>query len=142
VSVTVGPRVEFDPDHYPRLRVWDPRAGHDRYLYLHRLTAYAHGEIDSLWSDDHVHHRDSDPWHNQPGNLEGLNPTEHGQTTAARDALDDPETVGVEYGICHSCNEGRPHERLTDGAIRCVVCGHPTEGPDSGEQPDATGAEG
>jgi len=78
-SITVGPRVEFDTDHYPRIRVWDPLAGHDRYLYLHRLTAYAHREIDSLWSEDHVHHRDRDPWNNQPGNLEGLDPDDHAE---------------------------------------------------------------
>lgn len=77
VGVIVGPRLEFDPDHYPRLRVWDSRAGHDRYLYLHRLTAYAHGEIDSLWTDYHVHHLDHDRWNNQPSNLERRPPDEH-----------------------------------------------------------------
>ncbi|MDZ7729921.1 MAG: HNH endonuclease [Natrialbaceae archaeon] len=74
----VGPRVEFDVDHYPRIRVWDSRAGHDRYLYLHRLTAFAHGRLDSLWSDLHVHHLDHDGWNNSPENLEATEPAEHG----------------------------------------------------------------
>ncbi|QIO21344.1 hypothetical protein G9465_02805 [Haloarcula sp. JP-L23] len=77
VGVIFRPRVEFDLDHYPRVRVWDPNAGHDRYLYLHRLTAYAHGEIDDLWSDLHIHHVDEDRWNNQPGNLEARPPEEH-----------------------------------------------------------------
>lgn len=75
--VTVGPRVHFDPDHYPRLFVWDPEIGADRTVYLHRLTAYAHGEIDSLWSDLHVHHVNGDGWDNDPDNLEGLTRPEH-----------------------------------------------------------------
>ena len=37
-----SPRIEFDIDHYPRIRAWDTEVGHDRYLYLHRLVAYAH----------------------------------------------------------------------------------------------------
>lgn len=73
-SVTVGPRVEFDPDHYPRLRVYDARAGHDRYVYLHRLAAYAHGEISSLWDSRHVHHKNGDGWNNRPGNSKGSTP--------------------------------------------------------------------
>ena len=73
----VGPRVEFDPKHYPRLRVWDPQAGKDRYLYLHRLTAYAHGEIDDLWSSLEVHHVDHDRWNSTPENLEAREPDHH-----------------------------------------------------------------
>jgi hypothetical protein len=73
----VGPRVEFDPDHYPRIRVWDAEAGHDRYVYLHRLTAYAHGQLDALWSPLEVHHRDSDSWNSRPENLEAVTPEEH-----------------------------------------------------------------
>lgn len=74
----VGPRVEFDPDHYPRIRVWDPRAGHDRYIYLHRLTAYAHGIIDDLWEPVDVHHIDGDGWNScDPLNLERKTRDEH-----------------------------------------------------------------
>jgi len=76
-SVTVGPRVEFDPDHYPRLRVWDPRTQQDRYLYLHRLAAFASEEIDDLWTDLEVHHVDHDRWNNRPENLEARGPEPH-----------------------------------------------------------------
>jgi len=76
-SVTVGPRVEFDPDHYPRLRVWDSRAEQDRYLYLHRLAAFAHDEIDGLWSELHIHHEDHDRWNNRPENLQAVKPQSH-----------------------------------------------------------------
>lgn len=72
-----GPRIEFDPDHYPRIRVWDSSVGHDRYLYLHRLTAYAHGEIDDLWTDLEVQHADHDCWTNRPGTLEAREPLPH-----------------------------------------------------------------
>jgi len=76
-SITVGPRIEFDPDHYPRLRVWNPREGRDHYVYLHRLTAFAQGEIEDLWSECHVHHEDDDGWNNHPRNLSALDPEEH-----------------------------------------------------------------
>ncbi|MHB9287399.1 hypothetical protein ACKVMT_10230 [Halobacteriales archaeon Cl-PHB] len=74
----VGPRIEFDPDHYPRLRVWDSEAGKDRYVYLHRLTAFAHGVIDDLWAPQHVHHVDHDRWNSIPENLEARDPAKHG----------------------------------------------------------------
>lgn len=76
-QVTVGPRVEFRTDHYPRLRVWDPEKGEDRFVYLHRLYAYAHGLIDDLWAPVDVHHRDCDRWNSMPENLEGIARWEH-----------------------------------------------------------------
>lgn len=81
---TVGCRVEFQvsdgqPRHYPRIRVWDPRAGKDRYLYLHRLTLYAHGEIDDLWGEWDGHHIDGDGWNNRPENLEAVTREEHAE---------------------------------------------------------------
>jgi len=78
-SVTVGPRVEFPVDHYPRIRVWDSKRGGDRYVYLHRLTAYAHGLIDDLWSDEIVHHSNKDGWDNRVENLESMTWMEHEQ---------------------------------------------------------------
>jgi len=115
------------------------------YVAMHRLVAFGIGELDSpRWDGDarEVHHIDGIRSLNGSDNLRSLGPAEHGETTAAaRDALSARETVGVEYTTCPSCDDGRPHERLTDGALRCVVCGHPTEGPDSGEQPDARGVE-
>ena len=77
VGVIVGSRIEFDIDHYPRIRAWDSEVGHDRYLYLHGLVAYAHGEIDDLWTDLEVHHVDHDRWNNQPENLEAREPEPH-----------------------------------------------------------------
>lgn len=73
----VGPRIEFDPSHYPRIRVWDQRAGHDRYVYLHRMTAYAHGLIDDLWEEVDVHHINKDRWDNRPSNLEAVGRAYH-----------------------------------------------------------------
>lgn len=74
-SVVVGPRVEFDTAHYPRIRVWDGERDH--YLYLHRLTAYAHGLINDLWAPVDVHHVDCDGWNNDPLNLEAIPRHEH-----------------------------------------------------------------
>lgn len=79
---TVGPRVEFPPDHYPRIRVWDPRAKRDRFVYLHRCVAYAHGEVDSLFAGEdgkHVDHIDCDGWNNRPENLQGVTVEEHAE---------------------------------------------------------------
>lgn len=78
-QVTVGPRVEFRTDHYPRIRVYDPLKGQDRFVYLHRLTAYAHGLIDDLWEPVDVHHINCDGWDNMPGNLEALSRWEHAE---------------------------------------------------------------
>lgn len=71
--VNVGPRVEFAPGHYPRIRAWDSEQKQDKYLYLHRLTAYAHGIIDDLWAPVDIHHKNADGWCNlPPSNLEAL----------------------------------------------------------------------
>lgn len=99
-SVVVGPRVEFDPDHYPRIRFWDPSEQRDWYVYLHRLTEFAQGNLDSPFQDTefpvadlyadgsteylgtdpdskHVHHKDCDGWNNNPRNLEAVSVHEH-----------------------------------------------------------------
>lgn len=81
-TVTVGPRVEFDASRYVRIRAYSAELGRDCYLQLHRLTAYAHGELESPWvADDprHAHHRNSDGWDNRPSNLEARLPEEHGR---------------------------------------------------------------
>lgn len=74
-TLTVGPRLEFNPDGYVSLRA--AADNREFRLYLHRLTAYAHGDLDGL--DDHreVHHRDGDRWNNSPDNLEALEPRDH-----------------------------------------------------------------
>jgi hypothetical protein len=64
------PRLEFRTDHYPRIRVYDPDVGHDRFLYLHRCTAFAHGVIDSIFEPVDVHHSEPDKWDSRPVNLE------------------------------------------------------------------------
>jgi hypothetical protein len=82
--VTVGPRIGFDPDRYVRLRVRCPEQGKDRVVYLHRLTAYAHGKLDALrFADDprEVHHLDGDKWNNDPDNLQAREPEDHGRLT-------------------------------------------------------------
>lgn len=78
-QVTVGPRVEFRVGFYPRLRVWHSEEQRDVFLYLHRLTAYAHGYIDDLWAEVDIHHDDCDPWNNRPANLEPLERERHAQ---------------------------------------------------------------
>jgi len=76
-TTTVGPRIEFNTHGYISLRCYSE--GTEYRLYLHRLTAYAHGEIDSLDSPMHIHHLDADPWNNHPENLEALTPEQHEQ---------------------------------------------------------------
>lgn len=50
-----------------------------RPVYVHRLVAYAHGEIDGLEDDRHVHHRDGCTWVNSPENLEACEHDRHGR---------------------------------------------------------------
>jgi len=83
-TITCRPRVEFDTNGYVRLRAYDRDLGGDRYLYLHRLTAYAHGVISSPWEDRDVHHVDMDRWNNRPENLEARDPFEHRSEHLAR----------------------------------------------------------
>lgn len=93
VTVTVGPRVEFDLDRYVRIRVWDPEkgaSGGDRVYYLQRLTCYAHGKIDALRMADmedpkEIDHLDGNKWNNHPDNLEPRPPEEHGKITRDRE---------------------------------------------------------
>lgn len=74
-TATVGPRVESDTAGYVRIRCWDGEREH--YLYLHRLAAYAAGEIDALDAGEHVHHVDGDRWNNAHDNLEAVTPEAH-----------------------------------------------------------------
>ena len=48
-----------------------------RPVYVHRLVAYAHGELDSLADPRQVHHCDGCTWVNSPENLEAREPPEH-----------------------------------------------------------------
>lgn len=77
-TFTVNPRVEFDTKGHVRMRVYDDRRKGDRYLYLHRLVAYAHGKLDSVFDDSlHVHHENEDKWDNRPENLTAMEPERH-----------------------------------------------------------------
>lgn len=118
---------------YLRVDGEDSPDGSTRYVSIHRLVLYAHGRLDSPLLDQdprEVHHVDGCRSRNGPSNLDPLDPADHGSTSAAQDVLDAVETVGVEYTPCPSCSTGRPHERLADGALRCVVCRALTEDPD------------
>lgn len=81
-TVTVGPRVEFDVSRYIRIRAYSRRHEADRYVQLHRLVAWAHGELDSPFVEDdrrHADHLNGDKWDNRPSNLTGRMPDEHGR---------------------------------------------------------------
>lgn len=76
------PRIEFEPGRYVRIRYWD--GDREWYYYVHRLVAYAHGEIDDPFADETIHHRDEDRWNNRPSNLQAVEPAEHSAHHARR----------------------------------------------------------
>lgn len=49
----------------------------DGRVYIHRLVAFAHGELDHLWERRDVHHIDGCVWRNSPENLRRVMPREH-----------------------------------------------------------------
>lgn len=65
-----GVRLEFDTEGYIRYRVWEPAEERDFYLYEHRLHAYAHGVMESVFDPVDVHHVDGDTWRNTSENIE------------------------------------------------------------------------
>lgn len=108
--VTFGPRVEFRVGKYPRLRVWDSEEQRDHYLYLHRLTAYAHGEMDSLWNAKEVNHIDKDSWNNHPENLEAVTREEHEQKEPHVSNLKEvAHPPGTDTGDSPGMREVQPH---------------------------------
>jgi len=129
--VTPDVHLDVHPKGYRLLRVETSDGRY--YVAEHRLVAFAHCGLDSpFFAEDsrEVHHIDGAPESNHPANLEPLTSKEHGETTRAADLNGLKEAEGVEYLTCPNCDEGRPHHRLTDGTLRCVVCRHPTDGPD------------
>ena len=114
---------------YRYIRVDEPEVPEEDapvYVAVHRLVALSEGLLDGLREEQdsrEVHHVDGVRSRNSESNLDGLSPGEHGSTTrAAQDAREAPHVVGVEWGMCGSCSEGRPHERHESGSRRCVVC--------------------
>lgn len=75
-TITCRPRIEFNTEGYVRIRAYTAEHG-SACLYLHRLTAYAHGVLAEPWEERDVHHADHDRWNNRPENLEAREPTEH-----------------------------------------------------------------
>lgn len=71
---------ETRADGYERWRATDPD-GTRRAVYVHQLTAIAHGaDPHRVFSDGEfqVHHRDRVRWNNGPDNLELVHTVEHG----------------------------------------------------------------
>lgn len=73
-------RIEFRPGEYPRVRFCVD--GHEGCVYLHRLVAFADGKLPHLWSYHDVHHKDADPWNNNPDNLDAMPRWEHADREA------------------------------------------------------------
>jgi hypothetical protein len=145
-TVTVGPRVEFDTAGYVRLRHFDGEREH--YLYLHRLAAYAAGELDSLDAAEHVHHVDGDRWNNHPENLEALDPATHDSrhghaivtdggtaehpspfvTRRPIDASETPDRSGrADRPRCRECGAFLASDQTTED------CEHPAHQPTDGD---------
>ena len=55
-----------------------------RFISLHRLKAFACGDIDSLSDPREVDHIDRCPGHNSETNLQALDPVTHGRVTRDR----------------------------------------------------------
>lgn len=65
------------PDGRERVRFYDSQEGRERYVFLYRLTAVAHGKLDSLADRRHIHHINGVPWDDRPENLEAVEPADH-----------------------------------------------------------------
>lgn len=68
--------IESRPsDGRERIRVYHD--GRERYVYLYRLTAVAHGILEGLGDDRIVHHENGIPWDDRPANLEAYPAEDH-----------------------------------------------------------------
>lgn len=61
--------------------------GSDDTVYIHRLLYVAEHGFEALPPEYEVHHRDSIPWHNVPGNLEAVEPEAHSRHHLHGDSL-------------------------------------------------------
>ena len=68
---------------YVRCRV----DGADDTVYIHRLLYVAEHGLDALPVAYEVHHIDSIPWHNVPGNLKAVEPEAHSRHHLHGDSL-------------------------------------------------------
>lgn len=118
-SFTVGPRVEFSLDHYPRIRVSE--RGREWYVYLHRLTAFAHGELDALDDGRHVHHVDGDRWNNSPENLEAVASHEHDELHE-HTVIADGGKIDSEFCAACTFRVAREDRKVVDGMIYHRQC--------------------
>ena len=55
-----------------------------RFLAVHRLAAYAWGDLDGLDDPREVDHLDAVPCHNSEANLDAVEPEDHGRRTRRR----------------------------------------------------------
>lgn len=70
---------KYTPGDYEYIKTQDEK-GNKRFFPLHRLVAYAHGELDgeSVFDYDTViHHKDEITWNNSPNNLVSMARSEH-----------------------------------------------------------------
>jgi hypothetical protein len=61
--------------------------GADDTVYIHRLLYVAEHGLEALPPNFEVHHLDSIPWHNVPGNLEAVEPEAHSRHHLHGDSL-------------------------------------------------------
>lgn len=74
----------LNKDGYEMLTVPGEPLRESARISHHRLIAYAHGELASVYQPLEVDHKISVPWLNAAVNLEAVGPIEHGKRTARR----------------------------------------------------------
>ena len=85
VSVSDAPSLQSTGEGYEYVRC---RAnGADDTVYIHRLLYVAEHGLDSLPAHYEVHHRQSIPWLNVPGNLVAVEPEAHSRHHLHDDSL-------------------------------------------------------
>jgi len=121
-------RVTYRTGGYPILHVdgddVEDDAPRERgVVHIHRLAGVAWGILDGLDQEVDVHHVDGVPSNTSESNLDALQREDHSRVTrASQDAQTAQETVGIDYGLCGSCDESRPLHVRPDDSRRCVMC--------------------
>ena len=92
----------------------------------HRLVAFAYGLLSGVRAAGdprEVHHIDRERSFNGEINLRTLGPAAHGTVSrSSQTSQTEPQTVGVDYDLCGSCDESRPLHVRPDDSRRCVMC--------------------